>query len=69
MEFPTVCTFHTVLVVRLLSSGRACAGRRRWGGCRGPRSYQWFPFSVRLLSSGRARAGRRRRGGSPGPRS
>ncbi|MQM21294.1 hypothetical protein Taro_054331 [Colocasia esculenta] len=37
-EFPTMCTFRTVLVVRLLSSGRACAGRRRRGGSRSPRS-------------------------------
>ncbi|MQL76726.1 hypothetical protein Taro_009119 [Colocasia esculenta] len=60
-EFPTV---------RLLSSGRARAGRRRRGGSRSPRSQQWFPFfSVRLLSSGRARAGWRRRGGNRSLRS
>ncbi|MQL68391.1 hypothetical protein Taro_000669 [Colocasia esculenta] len=29
--------------VRLLNSCRACIGRRRRGGSRGPHSQQWFP--------------------------
>ncbi|MQL93285.1 hypothetical protein Taro_025931 [Colocasia esculenta] len=37
-EFPTESTFRTVLLVSLLSSGRARVGRRRQGGSRGPRS-------------------------------
>ncbi|MQL68166.1 hypothetical protein Taro_000493 [Colocasia esculenta] len=49
----TSCRFYSVsdrgvlhTVVRLLSSGKARAERRRWGGSRGPLSKQWFPLSV-----------------------
>ncbi|MQL77503.1 hypothetical protein Taro_009919 [Colocasia esculenta] len=83
-EFPTVCTFRTVLVlsrgfsVFLLARGaraevwtcHSCRGRACGVRCEEETTIPTRrPQRVRLLSSGRVRAGRRRRGGSRSPRS